>query len=1239
MDRKPAYIWKVMFAAFVLSAAFLMQVPAQHTGKIDHVVYLIGNTATKEINDQNLKVFKDFLSREEEPFTVIHLGDILKPGDIESNLADLDKLIDVTGNSRNGNMVFIAGDKDWDNSGDDGLKLVRKLESSIEDKFSGSNVFLPSEGCPGPEIIDLSDNLRLIAINSPWWMHPFDKPEAPDSDCKILTREEFLEELKGIIEDSRDRNILIAGHHPVKSAGVYGGHMTLQKHLFPLADKNPDNRIPIPLFGSFYAAYRQNIGTVRDMANVDYQAFIDGLADLMDSHSGLTYVSAHDYSLQLLEVEEGIQVISGSINEKEPAGSEKGTLFEASAYGFTKLDYYTNGTIEIGFYELHDGTTREIHSEMLFQSACTDQIEDEIPVNRFLIPCIEETKTIVSGSVPFPSEPVMVSGGIYRAKGLKKAFLGSLYRTTWTEPVSIPYLNLDTTKTGLTPFALGGGRQTTTLKFRAENGLEYAFRSVDKDLVNALPSIFRKTFLSHVVKEVTATEYPYGAILASSLLDETDILHARPRLYVLPDHPRLGAFQETYAGLYGMLEDRPKDPVDNIPGFMGADDVTRSAGLFRKLYDDNDRRVDAYDLGRARAFDMLIGDWGRHEDNWKWAGYDKGNKTLYRPIPRDRDHAFCRWNGLIPYLADRKWAMPMVESFDYDFHDIKSLTWAGRHVDRFLLTSLERDDWQNISQLTQQQMTDEVIDNAVNSLPAEIIPVSGAEIGEMLKSRREQLPEAIDKYYSLLARHVDVVGSNKHEYYEIERLNSGNVRVKMYKKTKDATEPSGEPLFDREFVRKETREICIYPLAGRDVVNVTGTSDNSILVRVIGGPGKDHIVDESVVKGVRKHTRIYDTPGTDLDIGKESRNKTSDDPEINLYDRKSFKYNTYLPVPIIYYSGDDGLVGSFGINWTTHGFRTGDFKGKYGFSVRAGTSGNLQMGVKTHWNEVLGKLDMGMRADYGQHFPYYNFFGAGNNTQKDSDLFDDDYYKVRIKGLNSEIFSEITLLKRGYFRFGFLFEDYTSIVEQGTFLDDPGLNLPGLDRITLAGINARLYLDLRDREVFATRGFQFLLENSSHTTIDGSSGDFGLAQSYIKYYATAKLGIPATLVLKAGGRKNYGEDIPFYKSAYLGQFNNLRGYRRNRFTGDASLYLNSELRLHLGKVRSVFLPFEAGLIGFYDLGKVWLDGSDNGGWHDGYGGGLYIAPIAREYVFSLQFEFSEEEKMLFRFGLGFIFDK
>ena len=48
--------------------------------------------------------------------------------------------------------------------------------------------------------------------------------------------------------------------------------------------------------------------------------------------------------------------------------------------------------------------------------------------------------------------------------------------------------------------------------------------------------------------------------------------------------------------------------------------------------------VDAEALGKARVFDIFIGDWGRHEDNWKWAGYDRGIKGL---LPHSQGQGSC----------------------------------------------------------------------------------------------------------------------------------------------------------------------------------------------------------------------------------------------------------------------------------------------------------------------------------------------------------------------------------------------------------------------------------------------------------------------------------------------------------------------------------------------------------------------------------------------------------------------
>src|SRR5688500_12749464 len=102
-------------------------------------------------------------------------------------------------------------------------------------------------------------------------------------------------------------------------------------------------------------------------------------------------------------------------------------------------------------------------------------------------------------------------------------------------------------------------------------------------------------------------------------------------------------------------------------------------------------------------------------------------------------------------------------------------------------------------------MTDEIIEQSLRDMPPEVYDISGPEILEKLKSRRDQLPHVADRYYEVLARKVNVYGSNKHEYVQVERLDNKETRVRVYKRKKD-----GEVLaqiYDRTFYTWETKEI------------------------------------------------------------------------------------------------------------------------------------------------------------------------------------------------------------------------------------------------------------------------------------------------------------------------------------------------------------------------------------------------------------------------------------------------
>jgi outer membrane translocation and assembly module TamA len=79
----------------------------------------------------------------------------------------------------------------------------------------------------------------------------------------------------------------------------------------------------------------------------------------------------------------------------------------------------------------------------------------------------------------------------------------------------------------------------------------------------------------------------------------------------------------------------------------------------------------------------------------------------------------------------------------------------------------------------------------------------------------------------------------------------------------------------------------------------------------------------------------------------------------------------------------------------------------------------------------------------------------------------------------------------------------------------------------------------------------------------------------------------------------------FYQYLFLGGHENLRGFRQYRFAGQQMLYNNLEARVKVIDVKSYVLPGEFGLMGMYDVGKVWAKGYNNDKFHQGVGGGIY----------------------------------
>jgi hypothetical protein len=73
-------------------------------------------------------------------------------------------------------------------------------------------------------------------------------------------------------------------------------------------------------------------------------------------------------------------------------------------------------------------------------------------------------------------------------------------------------------------------------------------------------------------RDRVSAHHPAGAEVADVLLTAAGVLHATPKLAVMPDDPLLGKFQKDFAGKLGMIEPYPNVP-DSSAGFAGAVEI------------------------------------------------------------------------------------------------------------------------------------------------------------------------------------------------------------------------------------------------------------------------------------------------------------------------------------------------------------------------------------------------------------------------------------------------------------------------------------------------------------------------------------------------------------------------------------------------------------------------------------------------------------------------------------------
>ena len=446
-------------------------------------------------------------------------------------------------------------------------------------------------------------------------------------------------------------------------------------------------------------------------------------------------------------------------------------------------------------------------------------------------------------------------------------------------------------------------------------------------------------------------------------------------------------------------------------------DVISAAKLREEMREDQDHHVDQRAYLRARLLDVLIADWDRHADQWRWAAFEPGDLDptltgddatqgkVYRPIARDRDFSFYGIGGALqPALQffDRR-----LQGFSDDYGSIQGQTQNGFFQDRRFLDELSHDDWRAVAQQVQTELTDDVIERSVRALPDTIY----AQVGEFwtsgLKARRDGLVEAAGNYYELLAGVVDVIGSDERELFEAvrQRDRSLDVTVRSYK----GGEP-GRVLYRRTFQPSETNEVRLFGFAGRDVFRVTGDGPGSILIRVVGGAGGDEI------EAPAGTVNVYDTPDG-LEISDDSRvsDRRSRAVDVNRYDPTEQVLASRLFFPSVGYTPTDGALLGLSATFNVPGFRLRPFAATHVVSANYATAtGGLAGAYSGRMREAVGKFDLDVDVEATTARYARNFYGLGNaSPEVDGDLARVDLARVAARaGLGTRIGEGLKLTLR-----------------------------------------------------------------------------------------------------------------------------------------------------------------------------------------------------------------------------------
>jgi hypothetical protein len=648
--------------------------------------------------------------------------------------------------------------------------------------------------------------------------------------------------------------------------------------------------------------------------------------------------------------------------------------------------------------------------------------------------------------------------------------------------------------------------------------------------------------------------------------------------------------------------------------------------MLEKLKSDESYTLDQPGFIRARIFDMLIGDWDRHQDQWRWVEYEKndGDKEFI-PVPRDRDNAFPKFDGAaIPFIKlfvpnSRRW-----QTFAPEITDVKWLNIGGNKLDRVLLTGYDTEVWEEEAKFIQENLSPKKIEQAFQRLPKEVQDATAEKLEADLKKRLANLPEYAAEYSRYLNKVVSLHGTEKDDRIIISRLPDGKTKVVIRRLLSDDPD---EKIYERTFHSGKTRELWIYGLGDDDIFEVAGEGNHTIFIRLIGGYGKDtYKVTNS------KSLKVYDWKHEEIDFKEETPSKhLSDLYETNTFHWRFFEENSNILVPNLGFRTDDGVFLGARNTYLYNGFNGNPFRQKH--SLAANYYFKFEA-LELSYSGIFANIFPGWNFEIDSYFTNdrftNNFFGLGNETVNGEDDLGRDFYRARMQKIRLNAGIAYHTLK-----FRALYESFKIKELEDRLFTTDNFDENIFDSQHYVGAETTLYYKNDDADDFPSKALY--LGFTSGYKINTSLSDYKFGYLEFRAAFSHKLIPSGHLVLgsTAEVKTNFGNNYFFYHAPSLGGNNGLRGFRDERFTGKTYFYQTSDLRLRIKRYLTAVAPVTVGIYGGFDYGRVWSPNDTSDVWHTSQGGGLWISGF-NFLAFNAGY-FNSVEGNIIQVGFGFGF--